>query len=223
MPGAGYSFTGVKYHYFNSSAFNSFMISAEAPQVLEANEVALLPMRVRMRISRHEAPLVGRWEEIVNAENDGDLAAKLANFVTIWVYSPHTAEREMNLFTSLRNRGYTTEKCFQAFTNGDFLYVDFMVLLADAVSKEAGKTAFCYVVEDDKVPYILIGDGNVDGAWTLGFYVTAPDEKPGSGDKPESGGKPDDSGGGGCDIGSLGMVLALLGSLLLIKTIRNRR
>ncbi|MCL2010105.1 MAG: hypothetical protein FWG71_06110 [Synergistaceae bacterium] len=217
MPADDYPFEGVEYRYFGAEAFdsNSFIISADATGVANnPGEVALLPMRVRMRISRLD--IAGRWNNVINAENGGNLAAALPNICTIWLYSQNTNELYANLFDALKNRGKKVEDCIQAFTyteNGqDYLYVDFMVLLADAESRNSGKTAFVQVVEHDTVQYIYIGDGNVDGEWTLGFFVTA--ETSGGG----GGGGGDKTGGGsGCGVG-WGIGMALLCLPLFLRT-----
>ncbi|MDR1978577.1 MAG: hypothetical protein LBQ42_07580 [Synergistaceae bacterium] len=195
----GYALTGIESSYIKADAFNAFTISADADvDLTTSDDVALLPVHVRLRVSRREAPLVDRWNDIVNADSVIDA---FANICAVWVRSPNAAEQDMNLFTALRNRGFSVEKCVQAFTHDDFLYLDFIVLLADAVSQTSGKTAFCQVVEDDKVPYILIGDGRVDEVWSLGFYVAlsgenpTPDPAPGPNPNPNPGSS---GGGGGC-------------------------
>jgi hypothetical protein len=199
MP-AGYAFTGVTTPYIKADAFNAVMISADVPSELMAtsDDIALLPLQIRLRVSRKEAPLVGRWDEIANADSVIDA---FANVCAVWVRSPNTAEQDMNLFTTLRNRGYSVSQCVQAFTHNDFLYLDFIVLLADAVSQTAGKTAFGQVVEDDKVPYTLIGDGKVDNHWDLSFYVA----ETGSNSIPDPSSPNPTSpneGGGGCSQGN---------------------
>jgi len=221
MP-VSYSLTGVTDHYYKADAFNSFMISADVPAgLVGSDDVAVLPLHVRMRISRREAPIVGRWDEIANADN---VVAAFSNICTIWVRSPNTAEQDMNLFTTLKNRGYSPERCVQAFTYGDTLYVDFIVLLADAVSQNAGKTAFCQVIEDDKVPYILIGDGKVDNVLTLGFYVDLNGDAPVLGPSDPNAGKPPSDnksdGGGGCNAGAAGL-LVLTAALYMRKKQRR--
>jgi hypothetical protein len=216
MP-AGFSAAGITNHYVKADAFNSFMISADVPSgLVGSGDVAVLPTHVRLRISRRETPIVGRWNEIANADN---VLTAFSNICAIWVRSPNAGELDMNLFTTLSNRGYSPEKCVQAFTHNDFLYIDFIALLTDAVSQNVGKTAFCQVVEDDQVPYILIGDGSVDNAWTLGFYIAAAGDAPpppttptpNPGDNTSG-----DGGGGGCDAGGLGMIVLCL--LMLRKT-----
>ena len=214
MPAAGYAFAGVADQYIKADAFNSFIISADVPAgLVGSGDVAVLPLRVRMRISRREAPLVGRWDEIANAEN---VVTAFSQACAIWIRSPnHTVDPDVNLFTALRDRGYSAERCIQAFTYNDFLYLDFIVLLADAVSQNVGYKGFFQVVEDDNVPYILIGDGGVDNAWTLGFYaaVAGSDYTPPPPPLPPTPG-PGGGGGGGCDIGSLGVALLCLLFLL---------
>ena len=198
MPPEGYDFSEVEDSYIKADAFTAFAVSSDVSSVPTASEdVPLLPMHVRLRVSRREAPLVDRWNDIANAASVIDA---FANVCVVWVRSPNAAEQDMNLFTTLRNRGYSVEKCVQAFTHEDFLYLDFVVLLADAASQNQGKTAFCQVVEDDKVPYILIGDGKVDGGLNLSFYVAltgsnpVPDPDPAPSPDPS----PGSGGGGGC-------------------------
>ena len=198
MPPTGYNFTGAEYKYVKADAFNSFTISADAPAGFPASDdIALLPVHIRMRISRSEALLAGIWDNLSNADS---VVSTFANTCAVWIRSDYTAERDMNLFTTLRNRGSSVEKCAQAFTYGDYLYLDFIVLIADAVSQNTGKTAFCQVVEDDGVPYILIGDGNVDGKWNLTFYVAAAGSNPGTdpGETPNPGTDSSGGDGGGC-------------------------
>ncbi|MDR2137670.1 MAG: hypothetical protein LBO68_05205 [Synergistaceae bacterium] len=227
MPAGGNPLSGsnVADRYFKADAFNSFLISADVPSgLLGSDDVALLPVRVRLRVSRRESALVGRWEELSNADSVIDA---FANICAVWVRSPNAAEQDMNLFTTLRNRGYSVEKCVQAFTHEDFVYLDFLVLMADAVSQNAGKTAFCQVVEDDGVPYILIGDGAVDNVWTLGFYVAQTGSNPVP-EPPVTPGQPavPASGGGGCSQSSpssqkMGFLLGLLPAFLLKKRLRR--
>jgi hypothetical protein len=213
MPNDNYAFTTeITVPYIKSDAFNAFMISADVPSGLTgSDDVALMPVRIRLRVSRREAPLVGRWDEIANADSVIDA---FANVCTVWVRSPHAAEQDMNLFSTLSNRGYSAKQCVQAFTHNDFLYLDFIVLLADAVSQNTGKTAFCQVVEDDKIPYVLIGDGKVDYVWNLTFYVAEtgdnaiPSPSPSPNPSPSSS---NEGSGGGCSQGS-----ALSAGLLLL-------
>jgi hypothetical protein len=212
MPPAGYAFSGVTDSYIKADAFNALVVSTDVSSVLPVSndvDVAVLPIHVRLRLSRREAPLVDRWNDIVDADSVVDAFASLC---TVWVRSPNAGEQDMNLFTTLRNRGYSVEKCIQAFTHEDFLYLDFVVLLADAVSQNAGKTAFCQVVEDDKVPYILIGDGKKDGGLNLSLYAaragdsSVPDPTPGP-NNPSPGSS---GGGGGCQgPGAWGLMLSL--------------
>ena len=107
------------------------------------------------------------------------------------------------------------------------LYLDFIVLIADATSINPNKTAYIEVFRDDGVPYILIGDGNVDGNWQLEFFVDATGENPDT-DTRESQDiiptpvypDPDDDytpfipgsgggGGGGCNSGMMALALLL--------------
>lgn len=223
MPEANHSFNDwITNHHFRADAFasNSFMISAEVPpELVDHGEVAILPARVRMRISRNDLP--GRWNHILNAENAGILAAVLPDICTIWVRSYHTPELDLNLFSALMGRGYRVEQLFEAFTHDDFLYVDFMVILADAVSQTTGRTAFCHVVVHDNTPFILLGDGSIDGEWTLGFFI---DSRVGEDGGVGGGGTGGDTSGGGsgCNVGILGLGMALLLCLSLFLRVRTR-
>ncbi|MDR3265888.1 MAG: hypothetical protein LBT15_07755 [Synergistaceae bacterium] len=229
MPGASFDLSGVSTQYIRADAFNAFTVSSlnvtvsgdvtsddvvsDAPA-----DVPLLPLRVRLRVSRREAPLVGRWNDIVNADSVIDAFASVC---AVWIRSDAAAERDMNLFTTLRNRGYGVDRCVQAFTYGDFLYLDFIVLLADAVSQNTGKTAFCQVVEDDGVPYILIGDGRVDGKWNLSFFVALTGENPSVNDPALPSNPGQSGGGGGCNEG-ISTAGALLAVLLLLSGVTRK-
>jgi hypothetical protein len=214
-------FSEVVDSYIKADAFNSFTISSDVSSALTASDdVALLPIHVRLRVSRREAPLVDRWNDIENADSVLDA---FANICAVWVRSPNAAEQDMNLFTTLRNRGYSVEKCVQAFTHEDFVYLDFIVLLADAASQNAGKTAFCQVVEDDKIPYILIGDGKEDGSLNLSFYVALTGDNPAPGPTPDPNPEPGSSsgGGGGCQgFGMWGLAASL--ALFFGSMVRTR-
>ena len=220
---ASYNFSSqsVTARYFKAEAFrsNSFMISANVPDALSAApETPILPMRVRMRISRFDIP--GRWNDALRLEREGVLAANLHTICTIRLYSQAAGELYANLFEALQNRAreanrhenYFMENSIQAFTYGDFLYVDFMVLLADAESQTAGKTAFVQVVSHDTVYYILIGDGSIDDAWRLGFLATAAETPSSSGN--------DGDGGGGCN--SLGVALFALAVIPALRRLKRK-
>jgi hypothetical protein len=193
-----YALTGIMDQYINADAFNSFTISADVPSGLTgSDDVAVLPLQVRLRVSRREIPLVDKWDEIANADN---VAEAFANVCAVQVRSPNASELDMNLFSALRNRGYSVGQCVQAFTEGNYLNLEFIVLLADAASQNSGKTAFLQVVKDDRVPYILIGDGNPDNKWNLGFYVTRRSVSAAPDPEPAAPGPDYLSGGGGCSL-----------------------
>ena len=238
MSQAGYGFSGVADRYIKADALNAFEIDAMVPaglvsmdtEVLSRDasgdvaasrdvpaQVALLPVQIRLRIPRQEQLLVGRWDELDRAEDDR-LLDLFAQFGTIWVRSSSTNEYDMNLLTALGNRGVSPRDCIRAFIHDDALYLDFIVLLADAKSPKAQYTAFCEVVKDDEVPYILLGDGAANKRWNLSFYVAATGQNPQPG-YPESGDKrPKEEGGGGCNAGSLSLLsLGLLGTALACR------
>ena len=217
--------------YFKAEAFrsNSFMISTDIPpELLNSNsatpETPILPMRVQMRISRFD--LHGKWNDALRLEREGTLAANLHTICTIQLYSQAAGELYANLFEALQNRAreanrheiYYMENSIQAFTYGDFLHVDFMVLLADAESQTAGRTAFVQVVPHDTVYYILIGDGSVDGVWQLGFLVTAAETPEGNHNHNNDGG----DGGGGCNAGSLGIAFFALATIPILRRFKRK-
>ena len=215
-----YTLEPITHRTFYPEAFysNSFMIATKVPpELADSGEVPVLPMRVRMRISRRDLP-AGRWHDAVSAENVGRLAAELPNICTIWVYSENADDLYANLFTALSNRGRKVEDCVQAFTHNDYLYVDFIVLMADAVSRNTGRTAFIQVVEHNRDQYIYIGDGRVDDEWTLGFFVTPPETSGGGG----GGGGSSSGSSSGCDIGGWGIGIAFLSLSLFLRTKRSR-
>ena len=125
---------------------------------------------------------MNRWEELDNAANARELFNMFSRFGTVWVRSSAANERDANLFTAINNKGsnigVSAGDCVRAFIYDNALYLDFIVLLADAVSKNNGKTAFVEVFKDDNVPYVLIGDGNIDKRWELEFYVAATGSNP---------------------------------------------
>jgi hypothetical protein len=220
MPDLEYAFTGAGETYINADALSAFALSADVPAelVVSSDGIALLPVHVRLRVSRRESPIVGQWEDLENAESVID---EFARTCAIWVRSPNAAEKDMNLFTALADRGYGVRRCVQAFTYEDFLYIDFIALVADAKSLNTGKTALCEVVEDDGIPYILLGDGKIDGAWTLSFFVGRTGEppvvdpdpgKPDPGDNTGGGG-----GGGGCSAGLLSFIFVFPALPVLLR------
>ncbi|MDR2175931.1 MAG: hypothetical protein LBO82_08380 [Synergistaceae bacterium] len=219
MPDPAYTFDGAADTYIKADAFNAFAVSADVPAglIVSSDDIALLPVHVRLRVSRKESPIVGRWEELENAESVIDEFAKTC---AVWVRSPNAAEKDINLFAALSDRGYGVSRCVQAFTYEDFLYIDFIAFAADAKSRNAGKTALLEVVEDDGIPYILLGDGAIDGVWTLSFFagqaggapIVEPDPDPDP--KKPDGGDSGGGGGGGCSAGLLFPALLTLPVLL---------
>ena len=183
-------------------------------------------MRVRLRIPRREQILVGRWEQLSEAAGGKALLKQFMRFGTVWLRSGRTNERDTNLFTAISQRGVDPAECVSAFLYNDELYLDFILLLADAKSPREGYTAYLRTFRDDGIPYILIGDGAADGVWNLGLYVDA------AGANPESGRSSDDVNprpqekekeeGGGCNAASgLGLILsAFVGALFLERRIR---
>lgn len=242
MSRAGYAFDGVADKYIKADALNAFEIDSLVPaglvsmdtEVLSRDasgdvvsrdvpaQIALLPVQIRLCIPRQEQLLVGRWDELDRAD-EGQLLDRFAQFGTIWVRSSATNEFDMNLLSALGNRGVAPRDCVRAFIHDDCLYLDFIVLLADAKSPKAKYTAFCEVVKDDGVPYILLGDGAADGKWNLSFYVaaTGPNPQPGYPESSDRRPGKKEEGGGGCN--AWGIALPAIAGLALASILRRRR
>ncbi len=212
-------------------------MSGDIPASLDVytpNNIAVQPVSVRLKISRQSSLLVNRWDSLNESMTSSELFNRFSNFAAVWVRSAATREQDTNLFTAINNKGanvtssaITASECFNAFIVSNDLYLDFIVLIADATSINPNKTAYIEVFRDDGVPYILIGDGNVDGNWQLEFFVDATGENPDT-DTRESQDiiptpvypDPDDDytpfipgsgggGGGGCNSGMIALALLL--------------
>ncbi|GHV34098.1 hypothetical protein FACS1894187_04000 [Synergistales bacterium] len=236
MPSLDYEFSGVGDTgvNFGSDARSYFTINTSVPENLQMgrNEsgdivsrdvAALLPLRARMAIHRNDAIELNdeQWNNLSDPLNSASVVDELAKTYAIWVRSPNAREKDLNLFTSLAEKGYDINDLMQAFTDDNYLYIDFIALLADAVSPLSpaqDKTAFWYVVKDDGISYLLFGDGKIDDAWNLSFYVAkngpgpelTPDNPPNT--------NTEDGGGGGCSQGGASFaLLALLAGVWFIK------
>lgn len=241
MPKAGYGFGGVSDKYIKADALNSFEIASLVPADLVSmdqeivsrdasgdvvsrdvpTQIAVLPMQIRFCIPRQEQLLVGHWEELEQA-TEAQLLERFARFGTVWVRSTQTNERDMNLFSAIGNRGADLGECVRAFIHDDCLYLDLIVLMADAKSPKAQYTAYCEIVRDDEVPYVLLGDGAADGKWNLSFYVAAAGSNPQPG-YPESGDKrpsKEKEEGGGCSAWGFPL-MSLAGAVVFLS--RRRR
>ena len=120
-----------------------------------------------------------------NAANSAELFNIFSRYGTVWVRSEATAEKDANLFTAINNKGnnlgVSAGDCVRAFIYNDELCLDFIVIMADGVSRTSGKTAYVEIFKDDNVPYILIGDGREDGIWDLTFYIASSAESDSTG------------------------------------------
>lgn len=245
MPRGGYDLIGVSDKYIKADALNAFTITCPVPaglismdlEVLSRDasgtitasrdipaQVALLPTQIRFCVPRQEQLLVEHWDELEQLDGDR-LLERFSQFGTVWVRSPKTNEFDMNLFSAIGTRGADLKECVRAFIHDDHLYLDFNILLADAKSPKDKYTAYCEIVRDDNVPYILLGDGAADGVWDLGFYVakTGPNPQPGypdSGDKQPK--KEETQGGGGCNTWGLSLLALAGGALSLFRNRKTR-
>ena len=151
-----------------------------------SGKAAVLPIAVRMKIPRKTQLLASIWDKLEEAEDPTDLFNTFSKYGTIWVRSSAAREFDTNLFTAINNKGSsvgaTAADCVRAFIyneNGeDYLYLDFIVLISDAKSKNEGRTAYIEIFKDDNVPYILIGDGLMNKRWELAFYVGQTGDNP---------------------------------------------
>ena len=160
MPRGGYGFGGVSDKYIKAEALNSFEIASLIPAGLVSMnreivsrdasgdivsrdvpaQIAVLPVQIRLCIPRQEQLLVGHWEDLEQA-TEAQLLKRFARFGTVWVRSEQTNERDMNLFSAIGNRGADLKECVRAFIHDDCLYLDLIVLMADAKSPKAQYTA----------------------------------------------------------------------------------
>ena len=135
-------------------------------------------MRIKIKVPRKSQLLKDIWEKLDAAEDPKALFRTFNQYGTVRVRSAATDEYDADLFKAVGEKGsdfgISAQDCVNAFLYEDNLYLDFMVFAADAVSQKTGKTAFVEIFEDDSVPYILIGDGKLDGAINLAFYVDEP-------------------------------------------------
>ena len=209
-------------------------LSVSAATTYTTDKIALQPVSIRLRIPRQSQLLVNIWDYLEEASTTRELFSRFANYGTVWVRSKATREYDTNLFTAVNNRGSSVgasaADCVRAFLYNDELYLDFIVLIADAKSQREGRTAFIEVFKDDNVPYILIGDGQVDKRWELSFYVGAASSNPDT-RNPDTPSTPTTSqdvtpqpesnsgggGGGGCSLGLVGCLGLIVLALKLRK------
>ena len=143
-------------------------------------KTAVMPIRVRLKIPRTSQLLKDIWEQLDAAENSRELFNIFNRYATVYVRSSAAAEYDADLFKAVGSKGtgfdvpVTAADCVEAFLYDNYLNLEFMVFMTDAVSKKTEKTAFVEIFKDDGIPYILIGDGNVDAALKLDFYVAEP-------------------------------------------------
>jgi len=180
-------------------------------------------MNIRLKIPRKSQLLKDVWEELDAAEDSKALFRAFNQYGTVRVRSSATGEYDADLFRAVGNKGanlgVSAQDCVSAFLYEDYLYLDFMIFAADAVSKNTNKTAFVEIFEDDDVPYIIIGDGKVDKAINLSFYVDVPLESGTStaGQNNSSSTVSHSSSGGTCNINYSGILILLAAFTLARK------
>ena len=202
-----------------------------------SGKAALQPIAIRMKIPRKTQLLESIWPQLEAAEDPVALFNIFARYGAVWVRSAATREYDTNLFTAINTKGasagVSASDCVRAFIyndNGeDYLYLDFIVIMSDAKSKNEGRTAFIEIFTDDDVPYILIGDGLMNKRWELSFYVSKTGDNPVPSasynyDVPENSSVSTTSkalaggSGGGCNSGIIG-----LGLLVLMVAMKSKR
>ncbi|MBQ9564105.1 MAG: hypothetical protein IJU98_00825, partial [Synergistaceae bacterium] len=205
------------------------LISVDIPA-----ETAILPLVVRFRLPRDEQLTEAQWQALDTAE---DVLAAFRKLGTIWVRSENTMYKDANLLRAISNRlseakvsvSGSQSDIVRAFTYSDPSYsttkgrdslcLEFLVYLADAKSPHEGYTGFIDLIEDDNIPYLVIGDGAADGKWSLSFYISldGPDPNDNDGDNTAETQTSSGGGGGGCDTGALGVLAMILagGAFLL--------
>ena len=183
-----------------------------------------------MKIPRQDQLIINHWEEFDNATSSKALFNLFASYGAVWLKSDSTAEMKTNLFTALDSRGANIDASasdfVRAFIYENELYLDFIVILADSVSRTGG-AAYINVFKDDGIPYILIGDGKENGEWDMTFYISEQGENPvprgsNEGTPPTNTEEPatnSSGGGGGCNLGLLGM----MGALMLFGMVKRYR
>ena len=205
--------------------------AAEDTQIVSL-DIPLQPLSIRMRIPRNNQLIIDHWTEFENATSSRALFEAFARYGTVWLRSNYTGEKDLNLFTAIDDaNGASAVDCVRAFLYKDELFLDFIIILADAKSPKSGGGAYLRIFHDDGIPYVLIGDGSENGKWDMTFYVSATGANPTTRDdtnaqtpetnnqtsnqSSESGG----GGGGGCNFGLTG----IFGALMLIALLRKNR
>ncbi|MBQ7152250.1 MAG: hypothetical protein IJR94_08375 [Synergistaceae bacterium] len=189
-------------------------------------KTAILPLSVRMKIDRQSQLLKDIWTQLDEAPDSRTLFNIFSRHASVWLRSSATSEKDANFFTAINNKGNsvgaTAADCVSAFIYDNYLYLDFLVFIADGVSKNSNKTAYVEVFKDDGVPYVIVGDGQIDKHWDITFYIGAASENSTTASSVNqnsmyygSGSVGSASSGGGCNV--TGGLLALLGLAALLK------
>ena len=189
---------------------------------ISSDYMAVVPMKIRLQIPRKSQLLKDNWVELDAAENPRDLFRIFNKYGTVRVRSTAASELDADLFRAIGEKGsdlgVSAADCVSAFIYDNYLYLDFIIFAADAVSKNTGKTAFVEIFKDDDVPYILIGDGSVDKYINLAFYVSTPLEAASSSSSSSDSTEAHSSGNGGtCNINNAGILILLLAMFKLKK------
>lgn len=213
------------YYPLESDSPDASFYSATLKSTYSSDRVALQPVSIRLRIPRSSQLIEDIWENLDNAANPKALFNEFAKVGTIWVRSEAVSALDTNMFSAINSKSsYGASDCVRAFIYNDALYLDFIAILADAESPKDGMTAFIDVIEDDGVPYILIGDGAVDKTWRVSFFVDKTGANPTSEGDTSSGNDTTTTitgssggGGGGCNLGLSGIFIAMIAATLFRK------
>ena len=194
---------------------------------ISSDKMAVIPLSIRLQIPRKSQLLKDIWEELDAAEDSRELFRIFNKYGTVRVRSNSADELDADLFRAVgekgSNLGVSAADCVSAFIYKNYLYLDFIVFAADAVSKNTGKTAFVEIFKDDDVPYIIIGDGDVDKYISLAFYVDTPLEPISSASNQNNNNSvvTSHSSGGTCNINHSGIFILLLMLVLGKRKLTN--
>ncbi len=205
---------------------SDFNVTASTDITSEDQTVELQPVQIKFNIPRSNSLISSHWENFETAESSKNLLNEFMKYAAVWVRSDATNEKDANLFSALSDKADLSQ-CFKIYINDDDnLTIEFIAVLADAVTPTTNKTAFIKTFTDDGIPYILIGDGAEDGYWNLTFFIAANGASPYTSDinnnsdssaNNTSAISSGSSGGGGCNLN------LYLGSLLILAIFIIRR
>jgi hypothetical protein len=173
--------------------------------MLRSNDVTgILPLHVTFNLPSANRFIGPKWDDLVDAfKLSGSVRDLFAENYSLYAYS--TGGRKTDIFEWLRKHD-ALEKVVKVFVDEErgMVTLSFVVMLLD------GDAKLWMLRDSSAVPsysydYLAMGDGTLNDAWDVSFYV-APLDGSQSGSDP-SGDDSGSSGGGGCDAGAAGLLL----------------